>query len=266
MTERQSAIIDGRRQSWFESGEGDALVFVHGIGSDARLWEPWLDGFAPRFRVLAWELPGYGASEPLAEEAPAVEAYAAALSAFLADRGVRRAHFVGHSVGAMIIAALLRDWPGEALSFTLLHPVAGAGRLDPEKRESIRRGRVADVERLGMAAFAAQRGREVLGPEVTEEAAARHLAIMTDVPDRAYLQAWEMMCRSDLFALLDSVRCPAQVIAGGADRVAPEPVCAEIAARLPKARLIRLDGVGHSAAVEAPDRLTAALSGLLDGH
>src|SRR5687767_1628716 len=66
--------------SYRESGRKDApvLVLLHGIGSTSAGWRLQYGPLGERFRVIAWDAPGYGGSAPLAGEAPPVEAYARA--------------------------------------------------------------------------------------------------------------------------------------------------------------------------------------------
>ena len=46
--------------------EQTPLVFLHGIGGAARAWRGQLEVFGDRYRALAWDMPGYGGSTPLA--------------------------------------------------------------------------------------------------------------------------------------------------------------------------------------------------------
>jgi pimeloyl-ACP methyl ester carboxylesterase len=263
MTSRTSSSLNGTRYSWFEAGSGEAVVLVHGIGSDARAWADQYKRFAHDYHVIGLDLPGYGDSAQLPADAPSSSDYAERVREFLAGKNIQRAHFVGHSMGSIILCDLLRTWSGHVLSLTLLQPVRGFLHLEPAAREGIRHARTEDVHRLGMRAFAKQRGRAVLGPTASEATADRHLSIMTEIPERAYLQAWEMMCQTDLFTLLLSISCRTQVIAGTEDKVAPEAVCAEIAHRIGATHFVRLADVGHSASLEAPDRLADALAAFI---
>ena len=64
-----------------ESGGKDApaLVLLHGIGSTSAGWRLQYGPLGEHFRVIAWDAPGYGGSQPLPGEAPSAEAYARAL-------------------------------------------------------------------------------------------------------------------------------------------------------------------------------------------
>jgi pimeloyl-ACP methyl ester carboxylesterase len=69
--------------SYLEAGSGPPLVLLHGIGSAAASFRYQLEALSARFRVVAWDSPGYGASTPLAIEHPDTSDYAAALDAWV---------------------------------------------------------------------------------------------------------------------------------------------------------------------------------------
>ena len=61
------------------------LVFLHGIGGAARAWRGQIEAFSDRYRAIAWDMPGYGGSAPLASVS--IATLADALQDFLrADR------------------------------------------------------------------------------------------------------------------------------------------------------------------------------------
>src|SRR5712664_2877734 len=81
------------------------LVFLHGIGGAARAWRGQLNAFRNRYRTIAWDMPGYGGSAPLA--AVSIAALASALQDFLQQVGAAKPVIVGHSIGGMIVQQLL---------------------------------------------------------------------------------------------------------------------------------------------------------------
>ena len=71
-----------------------SLVFLHGIGGAARAWRGQLSTFSDRYRAIAWDMPGYGASAPLptvsiAALARALHDFLRALVGFCALRCIR---------------------------------------------------------------------------------------------------------------------------------------------------------------------------------
>ena len=85
------------------------LVFLHGIGGAARAWRGQLDVFGDRYCTIAWDMPGYGGSAPLA--AVSIASLADALQDFLQQVGATKPILVGHSIGGMIVQQLLAQQP-----------------------------------------------------------------------------------------------------------------------------------------------------------
>ena len=92
-----------------EQGGGIPLMLLHGISSGAASWHKQmaLNGF----RVLAWDMPGYGESPMLAAERANAGDYADALAAMLDRAGVWQAVLVGHSLGALVASAFAAPRP-----------------------------------------------------------------------------------------------------------------------------------------------------------
>jgi pimeloyl-ACP methyl ester carboxylesterase len=260
----QTIAGEGGTYAWREAGAGEALVFVHGIGGSSASWAHQFADFAGGHRVLAWDAPGYGGSSPLASEPARVEAYAAALVAWLDALGISEASFVGHSLGSLFIAAASRLRPTLVQRVLFLHPVTGNGQMPAEEREVVRQGRIRDLVTLGGQGFAEQRGRSILARDLAPEKAADAIAVMADVPEQGYLTAWDAMCEGDIFRDVDAVKCPALVVCGNEDPVSPEATGRSIAAAIPGAGFVLLPGVGHYASIEAPERLRDILSQFLE--
>jgi pimeloyl-ACP methyl ester carboxylesterase len=261
----QTMEIDGRTLAWREAGRGDPLVLVHGIGGYSGSWGRQFEAFASDFRVIAWDAPGYGGSTGFAAEHPNVEDYSAALAALLRAREVTAPHLVGHSLGSIMIASLCKTQGVAARSMTLLQPVLGSGTLPEAERQKIHDARAADMRALGPREFALQRGRTILSKSATPEAVAEATEVMVKVPQAGYLAAWDMMCRSDLFALLPR-RSPTLVVCGKDDPVCPPANAQSVAGKIPGATLHCLEGVGHYAAIEAPERLNPLLRRFMAEH
>jgi pimeloyl-ACP methyl ester carboxylesterase len=109
---------------WLQRGEGAPIVFLHGFGADLNGWRP-VHRLLPETRpALAIDLPGHGLT-PLGEDA-SFEALVEAARAALAAERVGAAHFVGHSLGGAVAAALAQEPGVKALSLMLIAP-AGLG-------------------------------------------------------------------------------------------------------------------------------------------
>ena len=86
------------------------LVLSNSLGTTQRLWDRQLPELTERFRVLTYEHPGHGASQPPARPCT-VEALAQGLLALLDELGLNRVSFCGVSLGGMVGMALALEAP-----------------------------------------------------------------------------------------------------------------------------------------------------------
>ena len=245
-------------------GSGPALALLHGLGGASESWAFQFGALGAGYRVIAWDMPGYGLSEDLALRAPSAFDYADALAGVLDGLGVGAAHVVGQSVAALIGAAFAGRHPGRTLSYTFCQGLAGLGGLPPAERERQRGARLDAYLSGGAEAFAEGRGRRMLGPDAPDAIADLVIGAMKRIPEGGYCRAVEMMARSDIGELAPAVRAPALVIAGGADPVSPPEVGAAARALLPGDLIETIEGAGHYGCMEDPARFNSALGRFLE--
>ena len=253
MTGRFALETDGGH-AWLEGGSGAPLVLVHGIGGTTANWGPVLAPLARDRHVLAWSFPGYDGAEALPQDRPTAADYAGRLADFLERRGIGPTQVAGHSLGALVVAALADAAPGRVARMDLICPVIGAGGLTGETRAAMRQGRIDEIATGGMKRFAETRTGSIVGPGAAPADLAEIVATMAGIPEAAYLQAWEMLCASDIFPMLFPGVRPATVIGGGVDPVAPPEAVNDVARKLNVPPVI-LPGIGHFPTYEARDRL-----------
>ncbi|KDE19386.1 acetoin dehydrogenase [Acetobacter aceti 1023] len=105
---------------------GIPLVLVHGFGGDISNWLLTQDALAADRRVIAFDLPGHGASSKNVGTGT-LTFLAGVVSDLLQTLKIEKAHIVGHSLGGGIALTLLRDHPDQVASLNLLAP-AGLGK------------------------------------------------------------------------------------------------------------------------------------------
>lgn len=252
LPDQKTANIGSRTLSWREKGSGTALVLIHGTGGSAASWSAQFDRFPDRYRVIAWDAPGYGASDPWGDTPPTADDYARLLGRFLDSRGVATAHIVGHSVGAILAGGLCRLKSTMVMSATFLHPLAGFAGLEPDDRDRQRASRLNGVETLGMAAFVEQWAPSVLSPAAETGVHDTVQAIMREISEDAYRHMTDVIVSGDLLAQAGKIRAPSLVISGRDDRIATEESCRIIAEALPTSEIVSLEGIGHYLPIEDP--------------
>lgn len=117
-TERGHAEVDGARLSYEVAGEGEAVVLIHSWITDSRSWDPQFAEFARRFRVLRYDMRGFGQSDVSHGEYSA----RADLEAVMAAAGVERAALVGVSMGSALALDFALEHPEQVTALVMVGP------------------------------------------------------------------------------------------------------------------------------------------------
>jgi len=238
--------------SYREAGLGPALVLLHGIGSQSGSWVRQLQALAARFRVVAWDAPGYGESDPLPAEAPTADDYAVSLAALLDALGIGPAILVGSSLGALIAGAFAARWPQRVGGLVLLNPAGGYGRADANEREAKLAARLDRLARLGPRGMAEDLPPGTLSPDASAEARALAAWSTGAIRPEGYTQAARMLANAWLADDAPRYPGPVLVVAATADTVTPAAGCERIARAFPRGRFRLLEGSGHLSYLDAP--------------
>ena len=254
--------------SFREAGEktetGETLVLLHGIGSGSASWAHQLTQLAGRRRVVAWDAPGYGESDPLREASPSAADYAAALGDFLDMLGLARVALIGHSLGALMAAAFARAQPERIAGLILASPAGGYARAGAAERERRLAERLDALATLGPAGLARSRARHLLGPSAAPAALALVEWSMARLRPEGYAQAARMLAAGDIAADLAAWPRPVLVVSGSADSVTSEANCRAVAAAAPHGVYTGISGAGHALYAEMPERFNAVVAAHLD--
>ena len=236
--------------AWREAGDGEPVVFLHGLGGSRTSWEPQLTGLSDAFRCIAWDMPGYGASAPVAPLTFA--AIADAVARLLDDAGVDRAHLVGESFGGMhaLHAALRHPDRVGRLVLANTSPAFGLDGTDPDAWQT---ARLAPLDAgLTPADIAEQVLTSVAGPSLDRETLAMRVAGFARIPSDGLRAAVKCLPSHNLLDRLAEINTPALVVAGALDAETPPSYARALAEGLPDAELVVLEGIGHLAVSEAP--------------
>ncbi|MGQ9370455.1 alpha/beta fold hydrolase [Azospirillum sp. ST 5-10] len=260
---RRHLAIGGRTLSWIEAGQGAPLVLLHGIGSNAGSWQPLLPLLAHR-RVIAWDAPGYGGSDPLAQERPGPADYADALDALLGALDVAGAVVLGHSLGAMVAAALADRHPRRAAALVLADPAPGHGLPPDAPWPAAVADRLGDLRALGPEVFAERRAGRLCAPGAAPAAVAAVRRAMAEVRPAGYAGACSLLARGALAAAVAGLRLPGLVTCGALDAVVPPETARRVAAAFPGATYAEIPGVGHAGYAEDPAAYAAPVLSFLE--
>jgi len=264
----QRVTAGGRVIAYRESGYDNerVIVLLHGVSSLAASFGPLFVSLPSRgLRVIAWDAPGYGGSDPLPDAAPSPAQYAESLRAFVDALGLKRFFLLGHSFGALPAAAFCRMTGKDRVrKLILASPTPGYAAAAPELRQERVEDRLRNMAALGPAGLADKRAPEVLSSQAPPRALMLVKAVMRELRPEGYAQAVRMLGRGDIFAEARGIVVPTLVLCGSADTVTPEKLCRGIADAIAGARFELLAGPGHACYVEAPGPFDDAVLDFLE--
>lgn len=258
-------ITKDGRFAYEAAGDPNAtpLIFLHGIGGAARAWRQQLAGFGDRFRAIAWDMPGYGGSAPLASVS--IAALADALQRFIEQLGAMRPVLVGHSIGGMIVQKWLVQSPRLARAIVLAQTSPAFGKADGDWQTSFIAARLGPLDRgETMRSLAPSLVRELVGDDPDPKGMELARECMASVPEASYRAMMLALIGFDQRSTLKDISVPTLLLSGSKDNNAPAPMMAKTATYIPSSKYIELVGVGHLANLERPDAFDTALGPFLN--
>ena len=250
--------VDTQPTGWREAGtSSNVAVFLHGLGGSRISWGPQLAPLSDERRIVAWDAPGYGVSDPVSDTAFVAYADRAAelIRMVSPDAPV---DLVGLSFGGMIAQYTAARYPELVRTLTLMctSPAFGLDGTDPEQW---RNARLSGLEHFGSPAAAAP---VILGALVGPNGAGvvpEAVQAMERIDMPGLLDAIATITTHDTRAILPAIQARALVLVGSADEETPVAYAQAIVDLMPNARLEVIDGVGHLLNLEAPDEVNNAV-------
>ena len=265
--------LPGASVNYVEIGEGEPLLFIHGVSG---CWQNWLENL-PHFaaagrRCVALDLPGFGAS-PMPEWPIGMAAYGRLVRDFCEKVGLGGATLVGNSMGGLVATELALAAPE---AFERLVLVSAAGIINtwrPEER--------ALATAWGWRHFSplfAHRGRQIIArPRLRRAVFGPFVRFPNRLDDDILVEqivnglhqadgfepALADLIRTDFRERLATIEMPTLIVWGLSDRVVPVAAAISYHRRIPHSRLEIFERTGHVPQLERPLRFNALLEEFL---
>lgn len=241
-----------------EAGDGPAILCLHGIGGSARTFRAQLDGLADRWRVLAWDAPGYAGS-PDPSSYPGPQGYVEAIADVLDRAGIARTALLGMSWGGVLAAEFALARPDRVGALILGDSTRGSGRT-PQQSEAMR-ARPGELDSLGAEEFARRRAQRLVADPAQADDVAAAMAASIRLP--GYGHAARYMAATNLEPRLHAIAAPTLVVYGTDDIITGRVESEALAARISGAQTVPIPGAGHLANQEEPGLFNDAVRGFL---
>jgi 3-oxoadipate enol-lactonase len=250
-------VLEGVRLYFEESGQGLAMILVHGYPFDHTLWSEVVAQWKDKGRLIVPDLRGHGRSQAT-PGAVGMERLADDLLGLMDHLHLARAVLVGHSMSGYACLNFALRYPRRLAGLGL---VATTSAADTAERAQSRRETARLVADQGVGSVA-----ESMPLRLTSNALiqARLRALIARTPVEGMVGALLGMAeRLDTTPQLEKITVPTVVIAGGQDQFIPLESMRAMAAHLPKARFFEATAAGHVPMLETPEVVTAALKQLM---
>lgn len=271
---REERILghDGTDLAVQELGAGRVVVLANGLGGSLRAWAPFLTGFGPGHRVVAYDYRGlYRSGPPPVADAITIPDHAEDLLAVLRHAGGEPALVIAWSMGVQVAVEAALAEPERVAGLVLVagapgDPLAGVLNLSVSRVVIPPLTRVVEVGAgpfgVALRLLAGSRGAPrllrrlgVLAPTCdldTFDAMAREFA---ELDWRLYMRTIRAMARHDAWPRLGELTVPTLVVGGTRDLFLPEAALRAVADAVPGAELLVIEGATHYLPLEFPELL-----------
>jgi pimeloyl-ACP methyl ester carboxylesterase len=237
-----------------ENWSRPAVILIHGAGSTHLDWPPEIRRMTDQ-RIYALDLPGHGKSDGFGLQT--IEDYARAVLDFMDDLKIRKAVFVGHSMGGAITLYLGVHNPSRTLGLGL---IASGPRLrvSPTLLEKAENPATFEMATQLIAEMA-------FGPQADQrlkEQSAQRMAEMRP----AVLHGDLLACNAyDEAHLLGRIKAPTLIVCGTQDKMTPIHLSEQLKTRIKNTILCTVETAGHMVMLEEPQKVAAPLLLFLQG-
>lgn len=246
------------------AGQGELVLFLHGVGGNKRNWAREIASFSRYFQAAAWDMRGYGESDDY--DGPLrFEDLSGDILRVLDYLAAAQVHLVGLSMGGRIAFDFLHRHPQRVRSLTVCSASHRAGEMSPQRRADFLASRLRPLREEGKtpADIAPGVARSLVGPNASAEAYDSLVESMCLLRVDGYVKALEAVSLHDGGIVLEAIRVPALAVAAGDDRLIPPEVMRPMAGRIPGCRYHEIADCGHLSNLERPEAFEAVVLGFL---
>ena len=257
------ANYQGDRFSYMEAGRPDApvVLLLHGVGANSMHWRPQLAGLSDRYRVIAWNAPGYMMSDGFVKDVAECKDYADAVRDFLTALNISGAvNIVGNSFGSRVAQCFAMHYPDRVTRLAMTGTGVGPKDMPEDQKQKIVATREGQVAK-GFFGFGA-RVDALFGPNATAEQKAEMQRVLRATMPRGFMHGVKLGMVNGYSPEEAGAKLtmPVLLIQGRVDKVNPGDKNADLLIKyLKNGKLEYLEAIGHLPEFEVPDTVNKML-------
>ncbi len=239
----------------------ETIVFHHGIGADPGIWADWLPLLTDRYRVVRFDMRGYGRScIPPADLKWTIDLLVQDLLAVADAAGAGGAHFVGESIGGTVVLLFAITHPLRVATLTVSNGAHVGGPIQGVQAWQ------RTIDEQGIKAWSDQfmRDRFVDGA-LDESRYAWYARRQESWPRDSILNALRALVNTDLRSRLSEVTCPVLLMHGDRSPFIPVETLVDLYRCLSNSRLQIFPNARHGLPFSHARACAQALREFLSG-
>jgi len=244
-------------------GEGQPVLFIHGLGSSSRDWEEQVNYFSKDYKVVCFDVRGHG----LSGNPPgpySIKLFADDTAALIMSLDLSPVHIVGISMGGMIAFQLAVDNPHLLKSMTIVN--SGPEMIARSFKEKLMIFQRSVIFRLlSMQKIGEVLARRIFPKADQDELRMKMIERWAENDKRAYIDSFKALVGWSVADNIDNIKCPTLVIAADADYT-PVSLKEAYVARMPAAQLVVINDSRHATPLDRPAEFNKALAAFLSKH
>ena len=259
-------VIGGQRIHAVDSGEGTALVMLHGFASSAHSFRLLREPLSDNHRLIAFDLNGFGLTQrPHKSEDYYIEEQSDLIVQVLAEKGIEQFCLMGHSYGAVVSSCIAERHPEKVLKVILVSPPEGfsgefpwylKGKLGTRLAILMLRLLLSNAERFHRLSSRAVYHTESLTREVSDHYRRSMLVEGFRNACLGYMEAFGKHRASMI--RYGTIEQPVLIISGEQDALVSTENIAAVGDMIPHASVVTLPQCGHCPPEEKPDSVIEA--------
>jgi pimeloyl-ACP methyl ester carboxylesterase len=252
----------GGIQLYYEiHGEGAPLVLIPGFRTGLWLWFKQVETLARNFSTIVFDPRGMGQSDET-DGPMSITTLADDLAGLLSALGIEQAHILGASFGGFVAQEFAIAYPQMTRSLILCCTSFGGARHLLPSLSTLQA--LAVIEGLNTEERTRQNLLMAFSPKFIREQREEierviELRLSNPVTDAAHFAQLQAAAKFDAQARVSEIKAPTLVITGDEDTIVPPGNSQNLAAHIPRARLVQLKGGSHMFFVEQPEKFNQAV-------
>ncbi|MBJ9985280.1 alpha/beta hydrolase [Acinetobacter sp. S40] len=260
MISKTQQLSNNRIAHYFEQGNGEPLVLIHGVGMQAEAWYPQIEYFSKHYRVISVDMPGHGQSTKLADDAQLQDFVNWAIE-FITALNIGAVNLAGHSMGSLITTGVSATRPDLVKRMAVLNGVykrtSEAKDAVIQRAEELKTGHI-DIETPLQRWFGDR--------EIERQAALKVKSWLENVDMSGYATAYSAFAKGDAIYADEWARiaCPALILTGTGDPNSTAEMAVKMANQALHGKAVVIENERHMVNLTAPDQVNRAMQAWLE--